>query len=89
MDHLWGISTIDVEGYHHIQSQEGEICQILFCQGFSLKVSMDEAKSSQTEDSCSITREVWDCNSSLISHHNEFNGSPTAYQNTDLASNFI
>jgi hypothetical protein len=50
---------------------------------------MDETQASQPEGSRSITGEVRNRNPPLISYDDEFDGSPTAYQDTDLASNFI
>jgi hypothetical protein len=49
---------------------------------------MDETKSSQPEDSRSITGEVRNRNSLLISYDDEFDRSSAAYQNADLSSNF-
>jgi hypothetical protein len=89
MDQFWGIGIIKVEGHHHIQSQESEICQILSCQGLSSQVSMDETKASQPEDSRSIPGEVRNGNSFLVSHDDKFDGPSTTYQNADLTSNFI
>jgi len=89
MNESRGIGIIGVEDHHHIQSQKSEICQILSCQRLSLQVSMNEAKSSQPENSGSITGEVRNRNSLLISHHDEFDRSSAAYQNADLSPNFI
>jgi hypothetical protein len=50
---------------------------------------MNEAKSSQPENSGSITGEVRNRNPLLISHDNEFDRSSAAYQNADLSPNFI
>jgi hypothetical protein len=50
---------------------------------------MDEAKTPQPEYSGSITGEVRNGNPLLISDYDEFDGSPAAYQNTDLPSNLI
>ena len=50
---------------------------------------MDETKASQPEDSRSITGEVRNRHPLLISYDDVFNGSPAAYQNAYLASNFI
>jgi hypothetical protein len=52
-------------------------------------MSVDETKASQPEDSRSKTGEVRNRNPLLISHDNKFDGPSTAYQDTDLASNFI
>jgi len=50
---------------------------------------MDETESSQPEDARSITGEVRNRNSLLISYDDKFDRSSSAYQNTDLSSNFI
>ena len=50
---------------------------------------MNEAKSSQPENSGSITGEVRNRNSLLISYDDKFDRSSSAYQNTDLSSNLI
>ena len=77
------------KGHYHIQSQESKICQILPCQRLSLQVGMDETKTPQPEYSGSITGEVRNGNPLLVSDYDEFDGSPAAYQNTDLPSNLI
>ncbi len=50
---------------------------------------MYETKASEPEDSRSKSGEVWNRNPLVISHDDKFNGAPTIYQNTDLASNFV
>src|SRR4030043_1163932 len=80
MNESRGIGIIGVEDHHHIQSQKSEICQILSCQRLSLQVSMNETKSSQPEDARSITREVRNRNSLLISYDDKFDRSSSAYQ---------
>lgn len=50
---------------------------------------MNEAKSSQPENPRSITGEVRNRNSLLVSHDDKFDRSSAAYQNADLSPNFI
>jgi len=50
---------------------------------------MDETKTPQPEDTGSIAGEVRDSNPLLVSDDDEFDGSPSAYEDTDLPSNLI
>ena len=50
---------------------------------------MNEAKSSQPENCRSITGEIRNRNSLLVSHNDKFDRSSAAYQNADLSPNFI
>jgi hypothetical protein len=48
VDESWIAILMNGDGNHHIQPQEGKIRQIFLGQRFSLKVGMDEPKSSQS-----------------------------------------
>jgi len=50
---------------------------------------MNESKTSQTEDSGPVSREIRDRNALLISHRYDFNRSSSANKNTDLSSDFV
>ena len=89
MDKAWVTLSIDRKDKDQIQPEEGKIGQILLGQRFPLKVSVNEPKTSQPRDSCSISREVRDRNSFLISYDHRFNGTSSAYQDPDLTPNFI
>jgi hypothetical protein len=50
---------------------------------------MNESEPPQTENACPISRKIGDRNAFLISHHDDFDGSPSANKNTYLTSDFV
>jgi hypothetical protein len=76
------------KGDHHIQPQKGKVCEILLIQRLSLKMSVDETQPSQSQDSGSISGELWNGESLLVTDDHEGDGSSSFDENTDLPPDF-
>jgi tetrahydromethanopterin S-methyltransferase subunit A len=83
------IVWIHVNGNHQVESQEGEIGQVVLSQSFASEMGVNAAQSAEAIYCDTNTLEVGKLNASIVTHHDVFNMSAAIDERADLSPNFM
>jgi hypothetical protein len=66
--------SLDLNGHHHIQAQNGEVVKVIPVERLGAEVGMYAAQALQATDALTDAFKWWNLEAFGITHHNRFDG---------------
>jgi hypothetical protein len=79
---------VNLDGHHHVQTQNGEVVEVISIERLGAEMGMDTAQPLQPTDALTDAFQGRNLEAPGIAHHDRFDGAMAADQESNLAFDF-